>query len=576
MRGTLAALCASSRLAGSEESKAGAAYAAGVFAEAGLEVRRQVYEVHLPRQTRAFLALLPEAGSQPGAVPLPLVLEETTNPKDPLTEDGLAPPMHGLTGTGRVQGRLVFAGRGTSSEFEALAEKVPLDGTIALIRYGGLYRGMKVRNAALAGCAGALVYTDPEDDGSGRGEILPHGPWRAPGTIQRGSVRVGNGDPLSPGWAALPGARRLPMAQADGVPPIPSLPVSWENATKLLGPAGRPGNPSPLERSVVMEVEQDSTPVRIENVLAVIPGSREPDSWVVFGAHRDAWGRGAIDNGTGITVLLETARILGAATRRGWKPERTLILGTWDGEEWGLVGSTEWVEQHLGPLRDGGVAYINLDVAVSGPSFSAWGSPGLQAAITRACESEGLPAPKASFPGGGSDHVPFLEKAGMEVGGFGFHGGHGTYHSAWDTPWVVETHIDPDFRLHARATRLAVELARELSSTSCRVDGAWAWSVAARDALESMGGKDLDPLRDLMNRLAASAEAGKAPHPHRFLRLFLGSGPRGKLLLRRSAGYGSSWFPDLVSDSPSDRAGALEILEARAQAAVAALGASPR
>ncbi len=570
MRETLRALCSSSRLAGSEEAKVGAAYAAKVFSESNLQVKRSIYEVHLPRQTKASVTLI-------GSPNISFNLEETENPKDPFTQNELAPPMHGLTGTGKVHGKLVFAGRGTADEFRLLQQDHTLKGSIALIRYGGLYRGLKVRNAAEAGCAGALLYTDPEDDGEDRGKVLPNGPWRAPGTIQRGSVRMGNGDPLSPGWAALPGARRLPLEEAKGIPPIPSIPISWMNAQKLFGTKGRPAAPISLEAFVEMEVQQESSPVEIENVLAVIPGSTDPDSWVIFGAHRDAWGRGAIDNGTGTTVVLETARILGAAIKRGWQPERSLILATWDGEEWGLVGSTEWVEENIGPLRSGGVAYVNLDVAVSGPSFAAWSSPGLRSAISAACEEERLPhILPHSFPGGGSDHVPFLESAGMEVGGFGFRGGQGTYHSSWDTPWVVETFIDPDFAHHAQAARLAVRLATHLSKSSCRVDGAWAWSVAARDALREIPGNDLTNLHALMDRLAASAKAGDSTHPHRFLRLFMGTGTTGKLLLRRSAGYGSSWFPDLQTKNPEERTRALELLEARSQAAVAALGASPR
>lgn len=546
---TMNRLCEFPRLAGSIESLAAADFAADVFAAAGMQVERESYLCYLPRQTGQSLQVQNSEGEW-----LALDLFETGYEEDPRTLRNHVPPMHGLTFAGRAEGKVWYVGYGTENEFLELERKFgdAFQGGIALIRYGSLYRGLKVANAEAFGFAGALLYTDRDDDGSSRGDVLPKGPWRPSSGIQRGSVYNADGDPLTPGWAAKKDAARILPEQAEGLVRIPSLPISSGNAAHLL--LGGERKLGPLSTSARMSVEQDTNLVEIQNVLGRIVGSTRPGEWVIIGAHRDAWGFGAIDNGTGSTVLLETARVIGEAVKRGWKPERTIIFATWDAEEWGLVGSTEWVEDWRTQLQQHAVAYLNMDVAATGPNFSASCTPGLVASLTSTCEAQGIDVPKKlGVPGGGSDHVPFLELAGVEVVAYGFHGGSGVYHSALDTPYLIEEFLDPGYKHHARAASFAVQMVRDLSLESSAVDGRKGWLQQILKELdqlpESTPAQELAKLRlqrealRLALRISEGGkEAPKAP-AFRFHRSFLPESGRSHLW--RTAGYGADWFPVL-------------------------------
>lgn len=551
---TLRELCAQPRFAGSPEAASAAALAARVFEEAGFRVDRPRYLCLLPRQTAQTLAWRGEDGAW-----TELELGEQPNPADPLSGVAHVPPMLGLCAPGAAEGRVFYAGYGTESEFAELRARhgADCDGAIALARYGLLYRGLKLAHAEAAGFAGVLLYTDELDDGAARGPALPEGPWRPPSGIQRGSVNNGDGDPLTPGWAALEQAPRRTRAEAEGLVRIPGLPISQANASVLMAGAERALGPLPTQAR--LRVEQDESLLPVENVLGWVEGATRPDEWVIFGAHRDSWGPGAVDNGTGSAVLLEIARVLGEGLAAGWRPQRTLVLASWDGEEWGLVGSTEWVEQHARLLRERAVAYVNMDVVAGGPNFGATCTPGLVEALRAACAEEGLEAPASlGAPGGGSDHVPFLELAGVEAMGFGFGGSSGTYHSALDTPWVVETHLDPGFVHHERAARLGVVLARILADDEVAVDGVRGWlRRIARAAEEVRADEEPERERDrlalqvaaLKAALAAEQRAEPPPFPAwRFARFFLPASEPGepwrRSLLWRSAGYGSAWFPE--------------------------------
>lgn len=549
LQATLRALCEQPRLAGSLEARAATAHVAEVFAAAGLQTRRDGYWCWLPRQTGQSLEL---AGAKDSWTALDL--RESGFEEDPWSLRAQQPPMHGLTAAGTAQGRVVYAGFGTEAEFARLRELLgeELDGSIALCRYGALYRGQKVANAEAAGCAGALLYTDPQDDGAVRGPVLPEGPWRPSSGIQRGSVYNGDGDPLTPGRPALREAERIKPEDAVGLVGIPSLPLSWANARKLM--AGNERELGALPTTVRITVEQERDLVLAENVIGVLPGSDRAEEWILIGGHRDSWGFGAVDNGTGSTVLLETARVLGEAVARGWQPRRTLIFCSWDAEEWGLVGSTEWVEHYREELREHAVAYLNLDVAASGPRFDARCTPGLVSALNAAAELEGLEVPSGlGTPGGGSDHVPFLELGGIEVMGYGFTGGSGSYHSALDTPFLVETHLDPGFVHHASAARLSVRLLTLLAGEAHPVDGVAGWLERAGRAAGQLPATD-DGQRalkeELVQVLAAAGElwqkrsaASPKTLPWRFHRAFLEGNQRS--FLWRTDGYGATWFPEL-------------------------------
>jgi len=557
---TMNRLCELPRLAGSIESLAAADFAAEVFSAAGMQVERESYLCYLPRQTGQSLQVQDASGEW-----IALDLFEKGFEEDERTLRNHVPPMHGLTFAGRAEGNVWYVGYGTENEFLELERQFgdAFHGGIALIRYGSLYRGLKVANAEAFGFAGALLYTDRDDDGNSRGDVLPKGPWRPSSGIQRGSVYNADGDPLTPGWAAKKDAARILPEQAEGLVRIPSLPISSANAAHLL--LGKERKLGPLSTSARMSVEQDTNLVEIQNVLGRIVGSTRPGEWVIIGAHRDAWGFGATDNGTGSTVLLETARVIGEAVKRGWKPERTIIFATWDAEEWGLVGSTEWVEDWRTQLQQHAVAYLNMDVAATGPNFSASCTPGLVASLTSTCEAQNIEVPKKlGVPGGGSDHVPFLELAGVEVVAYGFHGGSGVYHSALDTPYLIENHLDPGYKYHARAASFAVQMVRDLSLESSAVDGRQGWLRQILKELERLPdntqAQEIAKLRlqrealQLALRISEGGKDEPQSSAFRFHRAFLPESGRSHLW--RTAGYGADWFPMLKhawkNDAPAE------------------------
>ena len=565
---TMNRLCELPRFAGSIESLAAADFAAEVFEAAGMQVEREPYWCYLPRQTGQSLQVKTSNGTWQA-----LNLFEIGYGEDERTLRNHVPPMHGLTFAGRAEGNVWYVGYGTENEFRELERQYgdAFHGGIALVRYGSLYRGLKVANAEAFGFAGALLYTDRDDDGNSRGDVLPKGPWRPSSGIQRGSVYNADGDPLTPGWAAKEEVARILPEQAEGLVHIPSLPISSANAAILMQGAER--KLGPLSTTARMSVEQDPNLVEIQNVLGRIVGSKRPDEWIIIGAHRDAWGFGAIDNGTGSTVLLETARVIGEAMQRGWRPERTLVFATWDAEEWGLVGSTEWVEQYRSQLQQHAVAYLNMDVAATGPNFSASCTPGLVASLTNTCEAQDISVPKKlGVPGGGSDHVPFLELAGIEVVAYGFHGGSGAYHSAMDTPYLIEKFLDPGYIHHARAASFAVQLVSDLALETTVVDGRMGWLQQILRELERLPDntetEEIAKLRlqkealELALRISEGGKNTPSSPAFRFHRSFLPESGRSHLW--RTAGYGADWFPVLKSTLQGDASAATkkEALEA--------------
>ncbi|KAJ1925808.1 Vacuolar protein sorting-associated protein 70 [Tieghemiomyces parasiticus] len=409
----------------------------------------------------------------------------------------IPPVFHGHSASGDVTAELVYANYGTRGDFAQLARRgVAVKGRIVLVRYGRIARGVKVMLAEAAGAAGVLIYSDPADDGYARGPVYPDGPFRPAGSVERGSVLFMNqypGDPLTPGEAATGDVKRLPIGSARNLPTIPSLPISYGNALPLLRALAGHGHnvsdwaggwsgalpvtyatgPSTARIQLVNRVRNQVTP--IWNVVARIKGWQEPDRVVIAGSHRDSWVFGAADPGSGTTTLFETARALGVLLRAGWRPRRTIILASWDAEEYGLTGSTEWVEDHRDWLRDKAVAYLNLDVAVYGPHFIAGASPSLVpliynvtrgvtvAGTNQTVYDEWVDRPEGHYVdgtpyvtplGSGSDYTPFLQHAGIASVDFSFAGPRGLYHSAYDSFHNMAKHVDPDFRYHQAATRV--------------------------------------------------------------------------------------------------------------------------
>ena len=417
---------------------------------------------------------------------------------------------HGYAASGDVTGGVVYANYGDIADFQALRNLgIELKGRIALVRYGQIFRGLKVRNAERAGLAGVIIYSDPADDGYAQNDAYPRGPARPEDAIQRGSVQFlgeGPGDPTTPGWASAVNGKRLPAAQAKGIPHIPSIPMSYGEATKILQVLGGPLAPKgwqgglpftyhvgPGAAKVHLKVEQDYAVRPIWNVIATLKGSEHPEQKVVLGNHRDAWTYGAIDPNSGTICLLEMARTLGAMAKSGWRPRRTIQLSSWDGEEYGLLGSTEWAEGNAADMSAHAVAYVNVDAAVSGHDIKVSASHALRdlmaesirdvrdpasnrtlwnCAVDRAW-SEGRTAwsqanrarrgrnePPRPFEwnvsplGSGSDYTVFADHLGVPSMDLGFGGLHGTYHSMYDDFDYLDRVVDPGFTYHSTMTDL--------------------------------------------------------------------------------------------------------------------------
>jgi N-acetylated-alpha-linked acidic dipeptidase len=416
------------------------------------------------------------------------------------------PPFNGYTGDGDATADVVYVNYGLIEDYKTLDSLgISVSGKIALARYGRSFRGIKAREAQKRGAIGLIVYSDPQDDGYFRGDVYPKGPMRNADGIQRGSMMNGNGDPTTPSWSSVEGARRIPEDSLD-IPKIPIIPMSYGNARRFLEPMAGPAVPQSWQGGLPFHYHAGPGPVRarlkvktergarafhkIWNTVGMIRGSRWPDEWVVVGGHRDAWGPGARDNVSGTVSVLEAARAFATLARAGQTPARTVVFATWDAEEWGLIGSTEWVEELEDTLRTHVVAYINEDGTFSGPNFSGAGSPSLKALFRAASHAVPDPAgPGTVYDvwlkahngdttaltmgnlGGGSDFAGFSHHLGIPSGGIGFDGPDGIYHSMYDSYDWMTRFGDPNYKAHrAGAQLVAVILGRLANSDLLPLD----------------------------------------------------------------------------------------------------------
>lgn len=504
----LAALTEEPHVAGTPAEKKVADYVLARFKEFGLSAELVRYDVFLNHPRQVSLKLVSP------------VTEELKLREDPYdvdkdsSADGMFPAFHGYGASGSAEGQVVYVNYGSPGDFAALEEMgISVDGKIALVRYGGAFRGLKVKEAQDRGAAGVLIYSDPRDDGYGGGDVYPEGPMRPPSAIQRGSVLFLShvpGDPSTPGWPSTTGAKRLARSEMTNVPRIPSLPIAYAEAEKILRRLGGPVVPrdwqgglpfayhaGPGGARVAMSVQMDEGLKPIYNVIATITGTAEPEKKVILGNHRDAWTHGAVDPNSGTAAQLEVARALGAALKAGWRPRRTIILASWDAEEYGLVGSTEWAEDHAADLQKNAVAYLNCDVAVNGSELGMSGTPALLALALDASRQVGDPKrggsvgagwekrqrsswasgtpvdintkqdaqffPRLSPLGSGSDYTVFLDHLGIPSLDFGFGGNYGVYHSVYDNFRWMEKYGDPEFLYHAAAAKLWALMAMRLA-----------------------------------------------------------------------------------------------------------------
>lgn len=488
------ALSARSHIAGTPAQAITRDYVLDRMREWGLETETREYQVWMPHSTEVRVwRVSPDT--------LELVLAEGPIPGDSVTmESGQIVMANGYSGAGDISAEVVYVNYGLIEDYARLDSLgVSVRGKVAIARYGRSFRGIKAREAERNGAAALILYSDPAEDGYVRGDAYPDGPMRPRTGVQRGSVMNGTGDPTTPGWASVRDARRLPL-DSTTVPRIPVIPLSWSNAAELLrdvrGAAipqawqgGLPFRyhvgPGPVQARVVVRLDTAGAAVKsIWNTLGTIRGTTYPDQLVVLGAHRDSWGPGAVDDVSGTVSVLEAARAIAEEVRAGRRPKRTIMFATWDAEEWGLIGSTEYVEQDAARLTSGGVAYLNQDVAVGGAIFGGGGSPSLRAVLRDVVKGIDDPAgrgtiyaawrtaagvadtaqPAMGDPGGGSDFAGFYNHLGIPHLDWGFGGPGGVYHSAYDTFEWMSRFGDPGFRRHAAAARIGATLALRLAN----------------------------------------------------------------------------------------------------------------
>src|SRR4051794_17059037 len=351
----------------------------------GLEARLQAYDIYVSRPESIQVSMTK-----------PYLRQATVKEKPmPWSEDyqDVVPAYNAYSPPGDVTAAVVYANYGLPEDYAALDRLgVSVAGKIVLVRYGRSFRGVKVHLAEQHGAKGVIIYSDPEDDGFVRGPVFPDGPWRPADSIQRGSIQYlwdYPGDPLTPGTPSIPGTRRLKPSQATDRARIPSTPISYGDAQPLLQALGGPEapegfqgglplryhvGPGPTEARLNLAIAYEQEPVI--DVIAEVRGTTHPDEKVIVGGHSDAWTYGTNDNVSGLTAVMEIGRSLGRLLQRGWHPRRTIDLAAWDGEEYGLLGSTEYGEQFAKDLQKDAVTYINMDI-VSGRRFAGGGVPSL-------------------------------------------------------------------------------------------------------------------------------------------------------------------------------------------------------
>lgn len=472
---------------GSAAQRANAEWLVKQYKSWGWDAKIESFDVLYPTPKVRVLELL-------GSKPYKARLEEPPVAEDPYTQDKspAIPPYNIYAVDGDVTAPLVYVNNGMKSDYEDLERNgVSVKGAIVIARYGGGWRGLKPKLAYEHGAVGCIIYSDPGDDGYSTGDVIPQGPMRPEWGVQRGSVAdttLYAGDPLTPGEPSVPGVKRIDVKDSKVIMQIPTIPISWGDAKPLLEQLGgrtvpatwRGGLPltykfGPSVAKVHLKIESDWGTKPVLDVIATMKGSEEPDTWIVRGNHYDGWVNGADDPISGQSALLEEARALGELHKQGWSPKRTLIYTAWDGEEPGLLGSTEWAEQHAAELTKHGAIYINSDEngrgffgASGSQSFelmlndivhemtdpetgkSVWDRQKAASTVGRGRREGAGSSTRQTIPfgpaGSGSDFAGFIDHLGVASVNIGFGGEDrgGTYHSSYDTPWHWDQFADKD------------------------------------------------------------------------------------------------------------------------------------
>jgi N-acetylated-alpha-linked acidic dipeptidase len=499
--------------ASSPEDYTTAVYVADKFKAAGLETEIVPFKVLLNKPIKIVIEAFDANGAKLMSGPTPEHVDPTKFGGDPFQDDPrILPAFNGSSPSGDVTAEVIYANYGTLADFQQLAKLgISVKGKIVLVRYGENFRGIKTYIAQQYGAAGVLIYSDPADDGYFRGDMYPKGPYRPESGVQRGSIQflpIYPGDPTTPGVAStldLPDSKRIPvdklqnnqaviptnpLSYKDAAPILKALggeesPRDWQGALPFTYHLGAGGNHTSANKVTVhMHLEQDTALRTIWDVVGKIPGTDKSDDWVVAGNHRDAWVFGAVDPNSGTAAMLETVHGLGDLLKQGWKPQRTIVVCSWDAEEEGLIGSTEWAEQHEKVLAHA-VAYFNTDVGVAGPNFDASAVPSLKQFVREVTQE--VPSPKggtvydqwkadqnAPSPtrrshrqaestdsdvrigtlGSGSDYTPFIQHLGVPSTDIGSEGPYGVYHSGFDNyNWFIKF-ADPTFVYEQQQARV--------------------------------------------------------------------------------------------------------------------------
>ncbi|KAF7023556.1 hypothetical protein CFC21_036048 [Triticum aestivum] len=486
----LRALTLHPHVAGTKANSLTAAYVLHAFSSLSIPSHITPYSVLLSYPVHRSLSL--SAG--PGRAAKPFSLTQDTYPSDPYARAAaeVTPTFFAYSASGSVSAEAVYANYGREEDFAYLASRgVDVAGKVALARYGRIHCEDIVHNARAAGAAAALVYPDPLEYGGPAGEgTFPDSRWLPPSGVQVGSLFRGVGDPTTPMWASSEGCERVSVEDAmatDDMPGIPALPVSARDAAEIqrvLGGAeapagwqGRDGSPAyrlgPGPAVLNLTYQGNDTMATIENVFAVIEGAEEPDRYVILGNHRDAWTFGAADPNSGTAAMIELAQRFSMLQKQGWRPRRTIIFCSWDAEEYGLTGSTEWVEENREMLSSRAVAYLNIDVSVVGPVLLPSTTPQLDELLLETMKLVQDPdnssqtvydawvksnaSPKIQRLGnGGSDYAAFVQHVGIPSTNliFGEGPGYPVYHSLYDDFVWVEKFADPGFRRHVAAASI--------------------------------------------------------------------------------------------------------------------------
>ena len=494
---------------GSPYGKANAEYMRDLFRSWGYQAEIESYQVLFPTPKVRLLELV-------GPTKFTARLTEST-----LKEDGTSgmtseqlPVYNAWSADGDVTAELVFVNYGIPADYDELARLgIDVKGKIVIAKYGGSWRGIKPKVAQEHGAIGCLIYSDPKEDGYNQGDVYPKGPYRPSDGAQRGSVMdmpVYPGDPLTPNIGSVPGAKRLDRSEVTNLIKIPVIPISYGDAQPLLAALAGPVSPDSWHGSLPITYHIGPGPAKVHlklsfdwktvdclNVIARMPGSERPDEWVIRGNHHDAWVNGAGDPTSGLVAEMEEARAIGELVKGGWKPKRTIVYCAWDGEEPGLMGSTEWAEHHAAELQQKTVAYINSDGNGRGFLF-VQGSHTFESLITDvakdvidpetgatalerqksflAINTPGAKARKEILSknsmtlgalGSGSDYTSFIDHLGIPSLniGFGGEGGDGVYHSIYDSYDHYKRFVDPKLEY-------GVALAKAAGRTTLRLANA--------------------------------------------------------------------------------------------------------